>query len=143
MVRSVSCVIMVFWLTGCGAERGSLEVELTTQRLQTSEVQTWPVPGVESGQPEITVRQVFTAQGPCRELDAELLPRYPGEYMLRVVAEDRSPCDSEVPYIGYTARLSGLPPGTHQLRVVHVGANGRTLAEAVLEHPIVVTAGPR
>lgn len=111
-------------------------------RLEAAEVRSWPFPAVESGHHEITVRQVFTAQGPCRELRGDLTPRYPGEYLLRVVAHEVPSCDSESPHIGYVAVLRGLPAGNHRLRIVHVGADGRTLAETVLEHPIVVTGEP-
>jgi len=139
MTRLVWTGILVAVLAGCAAGDGGLEVDLTIRRLDAAAVEGWPQPAVESGQPDIVVRQVFTAQGPCRDLSAELMPRYPGEYLLRVVAEDRSPCPDGTPHIGYTAVLRGLPPGSHSLRVVHVGADGRTLAEVALEHPVVVT----
>ncbi|CAN5680044.1 hypothetical protein BH23GEM3_BH23GEM3_06920 [soil metagenome] len=141
MSRSLPAVILILWLVGCADEPTAREVDLTTQRLTAAEVGDWPLPAVESGHPDITVRQVFTAQGPCRELEAEVMPRYPGQFMLRVVAHEPYPCDDETPHIGYIAVLRGLPAGSHQLRVVHVGADGRTLAETVFEHPIVVTAG--
>lgn len=65
--------------------------------------------------------------------------RYPGEFLLRIEAsETPGPCGDPSVHIGYTAVLRGLPAGRHQLRIVHVGADGRTLAEVVLEHPIVV-----
>jgi len=136
-------LILFVTLSGCRTEPDVREVELTTQRLLAPEVPAWPAPAIESGQPEITLRHLFTAQGPCRELHAELSPRYPGEFLLRVVADDKSPCDSDTPYIGYVAVLRGLPAGNHRLRVVHVGAEGRTLAETVFEHQIVVTEGIR
>jgi len=139
MNRIFSLAMLLCLLVGCRGGPADLEVELTTQTLEPGEVDRWPFPAVESAQPEIVVRQVFTAQGPCRELHAEFLPRFPGEFLLRVVAEDRSPCPSTTPHIGYTAVLSGMPAGRHQLRVVHVGADGRTLADVALEHPIIVT----
>jgi len=144
MIRYLT--LAAFVLMGCAGATSNLEVELSTQRIKADEVAGWAAPAVESGQREIAVRQVFTAQGPCRTLNAELMPRYPGEFLLRIEAEDHSPCPEPSPHIGYTAVLRGLPEGSHRLRVIHVGADGRTLVEAVLEHPIVVTgapAGPR
>jgi hypothetical protein len=135
-------VPVVVLLVACGDRSTNLEVELTTRRIQQVEIADWRAPAVESGQPEITVRQVFTAQGPCRTLQAALMPRYPGEFLLRVVAEELASCPDDSPHIGYIAVLRGLPEGSHRLRVVHVGADGRTLAEAVLEHPIIVTGEP-
>jgi len=137
MNRMLMPALLICSLAGCGS--AELEVELTTQRLESTEVDRWPFPAVESAQPEIVVRQVFAAQGPCRELHAELMPRFPGEFLLRVVAEDRSPCPNQTSHIGYTAVLRGMPAGSHQLRVVHVGADGRTLADVALKHPIIVT----
>lgn len=137
--RPLLPVLLVVALTGCPTTPEVLEVDLTTQRLSADEVGRWPRPAVESGQPTIVVRQVFTAQGPCRELSAELMRRFPGEFLLRVVAADRSPCPEDTPHIGYAAVLQGMPAGSHRLRVVHVGADGHRLAEAVLEHPIIVT----
>ena len=139
MSRFLLPAILMLGLVACQGEREVLEVDLTTERLSPAEVQDWPAPVVQSGLPEITVQQIFTAQGPCRTLEAALMPRYPGEYLLRVAAEDLSPCEDDTPYIGYTAVLRGLPPGSHRLRVVHFSADGRPLAEAVLEHPIIVT----
>jgi hypothetical protein len=139
MSRFLLPAALMLGLTACPGEREVLEVDLTTERLSPAEVQDWPAPAVESGLPEITVRQIFTAQGPCRTLDVGLMPRYPGEYLLRVAAEDLSPCEDDTPYIGYTAVLRGLPPGSHRLRVVHFSADGRPLAETVFEHPIIVT----
>jgi len=137
VLRSLALAALV--LVGCADPPQNLEVDLSTQRLQESEVTEWAAPSVQSGQAEITVRHVFTAQGPCRVLHGELMPRYPGEFLVRVVAEDQSPCSEETPHIGYTAVLRGLPEGSHQLRVVHVGADGTTLAQTALEHPILVT----
>jgi len=129
---------------GACTEQGSPEVEIEAVRLGAEDTAAWARPVIESGQYPITVRQVFTAQGPCRILDARLMRRYPGEYLLRVEARELlEPCGEETPHIGYTATLRGLPAGTHGLRIVHVGADGRTLAEAVLEHPIVVTEANR
>lgn len=119
-----------------------LSAELDAVRLPPQRIQGWAVPAVESGHHEITVRQVFTAQGPCRELHGALMRRFPGEYLLRVEAGDASPCSDDSPHLGYTAVLRGMPAGRHQLRIVHVGVDGRTLAETALEHPIVVTSGP-
>jgi hypothetical protein len=130
--------VLMLGLTACSEERAVLEVDITTERLSPAEMQDWAAPAVQSGLPGITVRQMFTAQGPCRELEAALMPRYPGEYLLRVAAEDLSPCEDETRYIDYTALLRGLPPGSHRLRVVHFSADGRPLAEAVFEHPIIV-----
>jgi len=142
MYRMMCLISVSLGLLGCGDASAELDVELTTERIAADDVPAWSTPAVESGQPAIAIRQVFTAQGPCRILEAELMPRFPGEFLLRVVAEDRSPCSDDTPHIGYTAVLRGLPEGSHQLRVVHVGADGRTLAETVLEHPIVVTRAP-
>ncbi|MEX2584604.1 MAG: hypothetical protein WD766_15150 [Gemmatimonadota bacterium] len=114
-------------------------VELEAARLDEGELSIGRGPSVESGHHEITVRQVFTARGPCRQLDAGLMRLYPGEYMLRIEAREEFPCVSDTPHIAYTALLKGLPAGTHRLSVVHVGADGRTLAQTVLEHPVVVT----
>jgi len=143
MMRFILLAALLLWpLTACDREPEERAVDLTTVRLAPEELAEWAGPAVESGHHEITVRQVFTAQGPCRELEAEVMPRFPGEYMLRVAAKDRSPCDDDTPHLGYTAVLRGLPTGSHQLRIVHVGADGSTLAETVLEHPIIVTDAP-
>jgi len=127
-------------VAGCGPEEEARDVELTTQRLAAEEVVAWGTPAVESGDRVIRVRQVFTARGPCRGLEAQVMRRFPGEYMLRVVAHELDvPCGDDSPHIGYVASLRGLPQGRHELRIVHVGADGSTLAETVLEHPILVT----
>lgn len=135
-------LLLTLLLAGAGAcaEPPPLEVEIEAVRLAPADTAAWARPAVESGHDRITVRQIFTAQGPCRHLDARLMRRYPGEFLLRVEAREvPPPCGDTTPHLGYTALLRGLPVGSHRLRIVHVGADGRTLAEAVLEHPIVVT----
>jgi len=108
-------------------------------RSQQIEIAQWPTPAIASGQPEITVGQIFTAQGPRRTLHAGLMPGYPGELLLRVVAEVRSRCPDDGPRTGCAAVVRGLPVGRHRIRMVHMDADGRALAETGPEHPTVVT----
>ncbi len=131
-------------LPACTDPGGDLEVEITASVVASPEGGGELRPRVESGFHEITVREVFTARGPCRELDALLTRDYSEGFLLRIEArEGEGPCAEESPHLLYTAVLRGLPEGTHALRVVHVGADGRTLSETVLAHPVLVTAPPR
>jgi hypothetical protein len=139
VIRAGGILILAIVLNACGEESEVRSVDLATTRVTAEEAQGWSAPAIESGHAEITVRQIFTARGRCRELHADLVPTYPGEYLLRVVATEMPGCGNDTPHIAYTATLKGLPEGQHQLRIVHVGADGRTLAETALEHPILVT----
>lgn len=131
-------------MAGCVGDQDRPTVDLSTVRITPEEMETRPQHALESGYHSITVRQVFSAQGPCRVLDAELTRNHPAGYMLRVEAREDDPaCGDDSPHIEYTAVLRSLPPGRHQLRVVHIGADGRPLAETVFEHPVVVTQRPR
>ncbi len=49
------------------------------------------------------------------------------------------PCADHSPHIDYSVALKVLHAGSHRLRVVHAGADGRTRAGAVLDRPIIVT----
>ncbi|TVP42514.1 MAG: hypothetical protein EA350_15445 [Gemmatimonadales bacterium] len=142
--NAVALIGMLLLAPGCADSGAQLEVELTTSVIPATEVDADPQPRVESGFHEITVRQVFTARGPCRELDALLTRDYSEGFLLRIEAKEREgPCEEDSPHLLYAAVLRGLPEGTHPLRVVHVGADGRTLNETVLAHPVLVTAAPR
>lgn len=142
MTSRLGRFIPVLSLAACAAEPPH-EVELTAEHLSPGEAEAWPLPAVQSGSPVITVRQVFVAQGPCRELEAVVARTYPGEVVLRVSAHvEGEECDDRSRHLGYTAALRGLPEGVHDLRVVHVGADGRTLTETVFQHQIVVTSEP-
>jgi hypothetical protein len=135
---------MLLLLPACADTGGPLEVDLTTSVVPSVEAEGELRPRVESGFHEITVREVFTARGPCRELEALLTRDYSEGFLLRIEArEAEGPCLEESPHLLYTAVLRGLPEGSHPLRVVHVGADGRTLNETVLAHPVLVTAPPR
>lgn len=144
MGRSIPVLTLLIGSTACtGADLHEVELELEVARLDAGAAERWPYPAIESGHPEITVRGVFTAQGPCRELGSTVARTYPGEYVLRVVAEQPRPtCPDTTRLLGYVAVLRGLPEGSHALRVVHVGADGRTLAETVFRHEIRVTNDP-
>lgn len=139
---SIAGLILLIWSSACtGVDLH--EVELDVARLDAGEAARWPNPAVESGHHEITVRGVFTAQGPCRELRGTVARTVPGEYVLRVGAEQPRPvCPDTTRLLGYVAVLRGLPEGSHNLRVVHVGADSRTLAETVFRHEIRVTNDP-
>jgi hypothetical protein len=63
----------------------------------------------------------------------------PREYVLRIVARLDEACELASRHIGYTAVIRRLPPGFHELRVVHITADGRRSAEITLQHPVVVT----
>jgi len=135
---------MLLLVAGCADATLQLEVDLTTTVIPSAEAEGDPQPRVESGFHEITVRQVFTARGPCRDLEALLTRDYSEGFLLRIEAKERDgPCHEDSPHLRYVAVLRGLPEGTHPLRVVHVGADGRTLNETVLAHPVLVTAAPR
>jgi len=136
-------VFLLLLLFGCGVGQPAHEVELSTTRLTESEARAWSFPAVESGHPEIRVRGVFFAQGPCRELEAQFTRAYPRGYMLRIEAHEADPCMDASRHLEYVATLRGIPEGRHELRVVHFGADGETLVETVLEHPIVVTSDSR
>lgn len=127
-------------LAGCGEQRELPEVSLSTERLSEVEVAGRAEPALESGHPRITVRLVFTALGPCRDLTADVVEPSAGRYVLQVTAHPPTrPCESDSPYIGYTAVLTGLPEGRSELRVVHITTDGRRTMQAVFEHPVLVT----
>lgn len=129
-------------LAGCSEQRELPEVSLSTERLSEAEIAGRAEPALESGHPRITVRLVFTALGPCRDLTAEVVEPSAGQYVLQVIAHPPTrPCGSESPYIGYTAVLTGLPEGRSELRVVHITTDGRRTMQAVFDHPVLVTPG--
>lgn len=143
MYRHGFIILCLGLMVGCGDLRPAPEVELTSTRIASEDPTAEPIHSVESGHHVITVRLVFTAQGPCRELEAGLTRDYPAGYLLRIEATEMDEaCGDDSPHILYTAVLTGLPEGRHPLRVVHVGADGRTLSRTTLEHPVVVTAPP-
>lgn len=134
---------LVALLAGCSEERDPPEVRLLTERLSESDVAGRAQPAIESGHPSITVRLVFTALGPCRELSANVVQLSTRQYVLQVMAHPPAdPCGSDSPYIGYSAVLTGLPEGRSELRVVHITTDGRRTVQAVFEHPVVVTPEP-
>ncbi|TVP60360.1 MAG: hypothetical protein EA351_00740 [Gemmatimonadales bacterium] len=142
--NEMALIGMLLLVPGCADSGLQLEADLSTSVIPATAVDADPQPRVESGFHEITVRQVFTARGPCRDLKALLTRDFSEGYLLRIEAREREgPCEDDSPHLHYTAVLRGLPEGTHPLRVVHVGADGRTLNETVLAHPVLVTAAPR
>lgn len=129
--------------SGCTSEGDPPQVRLETQRLTEPEVAERAEPAIESGHPEITVRLVFTALGPCRDLTADVVEPSARQYVLQVTAHAPSePCPETSPHIGYTAVITGLPEGRSELRVVHITTDGRRTMQAVFEHPVLVSPRP-
>jgi hypothetical protein len=142
-IAPMGVLLMISGICSCSAPEQRLEVDLTATVIWPAAAEGDPQPRIESGFHEITVRQVFSAQGPCRDLDALLTRDFSDGFLLRIVAREREgPCREDSPHLFYTAVLRGLPEGMHSLRVVHVGADGRTLNETVLSHPVLVTSVP-
>jgi len=116
-----------------------------------------PVPSLESGPHQVTLRHLFPAEG-CPTLRADLLRIPSGGYLVRVVELEEGPAPPDVldgtSRVAYTVVISGLTPGRHHLRVVHVAGRGgapgplaarpRALGTvtSVFDHPVLVLGPP-
>jgi hypothetical protein len=118
-----------------------------------------PVPSLESGPHQVKVRHLFPVEG-CPTLRADLLRVPSGGYLVRVVEVEGGPVmpgpEDGGFRVAYTVVISGLTPGRHQLRVVHVpltrrGDEPRPLAARpralgtvtlVLDHPVLIMGPP-
>jgi len=117
------------------------------------------VPSLESGLNQVTVRHWFPVPG-CPTLRADLLRVPSGGLLVRVVEVEESSSlaghGKGMDRVAYTVVISGLTPGRHQLRVVHVplarggGAPGPLAARpralgpvtSVFDHPVLVLGPP-
>jgi len=151
-------LLPVLGVTGCGEEAPLAALSLEVHCGEGVEFAS-PVPSVESGPHQVTVRHLFPAEG-CPTLQADLLRVPSGGFLVRVVELERGPVPPEAPDVGspvaYTMVISGLTPGRHQLRVVHVplarGGGGpgplaarpraRGTVTSVFDHPVLVLGPP-
>lgn len=138
--RRFGAFVCVVLLTACGGGApDEPTVELEWRPLSPEAAAEWADPPLQSGGRDVTIRQVFTTLGPCRELRADLVHNYPATRVLRVTARPmQEPCGDERIQLGYQASIQGLPAGEHQMRVVHITSDDRVTAERVFDHPVVV-----
>jgi hypothetical protein len=152
-------LLPVLWAVGCVQEAPAPVVELDVHCIEGVDFPA-PVPSLESGPHRVTVRHLFPAKG-CPTLRADLLRVPSGGFLVRVVEVAEGPGmpggGDEVPRrVAYTVVISGLTPGRHQLRVVHVplarrgdeplplSARNRALGSVtlVLDHPVLIMGPP-
>lgn len=152
-------LLPMLWAAGCVQEAPAPVVELDVHCSEGMDFPA-PVPSLESGAHRVTVRHFFPVEG-CPTLRADLLRVPSGGFLVRVVELAEVPHvpggPDEVPRrVAYTVVISGLTPGRHQLRVVHVplatrgdeplplSARTRALGTVtlVLDHPVLIMGPP-
>jgi hypothetical protein len=132
-------LVPLLGLLACATPEPSVELEYALVPEDT--VSAPPLALVESGHPEITIRQNFMAAGACRYLEAEVVRPFPNQVVLRIAAMRGDPdCEDRSRAFQYTAVIRDLREGRYSLQVVHsTFDNGRRSFETVLDHPILVT----
>lgn len=140
LLERAAVLMLLTLLTGCAAERAGPEVEIRSERPISEQGDGGSSSArIESDAEGITIRQVFEALGPCRELMGDVVAAPFGRYAVRITARGPTvPCDHDLRHIRYSAVVKGLPAGYQQLRIVHV----EEASVRVVDEMVTVKGGP-